>query len=456
MSKNTILLPPTGQPPLTFGRMMLLYMGIALLPFIWSTTQGLENRGIYEMTLTVLNISLFSALLAQYFLAGRIEAVTRVTGIDNGMQLHRKAGEYIALYFFLHPFLIILPRFFLSPQRAKGDVWDTFIAGEASTGVYAWAVMGVWVLMAMYKDKMKISYEAWRISHGLGFIAVALLSTHHAISVGRHGRYDPLFDLMWIVLCALAVGTVLYTYIIRPLNQKKQPFKLVEATKLGASDWSVTIEKDGNFPFNFNAGQFLWINTTGNPYNRSEHPFSIASSPTALPRISFIIRELGDFTSNLGKLKPGQRVYVDGPHGVFTLNGREAQGIALIAGGAGIGPNLGILRQLRDLGENRPVRLIYGNRTMDQMVFQDEITAIEGDLDDFKQSLVLEKSQDGVDAQIGYITKEYLESQFTLEQRSSWIFYVCGPPVMVDAVTDHLRSIGIPEKQILFEQLSFG
>lgn len=456
MTTETTLPLPTRQPPWSFKRFLAVYVVLALIPYIWSATQGLEYRGWYELILTILNISMFAALLAQYPLSGRMNSVTRFTGVDNGMLLHRKAGEFTALYFFLHPFLIMLPRFWIAPQRAPGDVWDSFITGEASTGVYAWLIMGVWVLMAMYRDKLKISYEAWRFSHGLGLVAVAILGTHHAVTVGRHGRYEPWFDVMWIALCTVAVGTVVYTYFVRPFVQQKQPFKVVESKKIGASDWSVTIEKDGDFDFEYDAGQFLWINTSGSAFKRVEHPFSIASSPTTLPKISFIIRELGDFTSNLGALTPGQRVYVDGPHGVFTLNGRRASGIALIAGGAGIGPILGIARQLKDLGDERPIRLVYGNRRYEQMVFQDEIAAIDASLNDFNQTLVLEQAEEGVEARNGYISRDLLEDMFTSSQRDTWLFYVCGPPVMVEAVAQSLRDMGIAEANILFEQLAFS
>jgi predicted ferric reductase len=441
--------------PLTFKRLLITYIMLMLIPYVWSAAQGLEYRGIYVTTVTILNIAMFAALLAQYPLSGRIEKLTRYTSVDHGMKLHRKAGEIIGLFFLLHPVLIVAPRFFEAPQLALTDFWASITTLEVSTGVYAWIIMTVWILSSMYRKKLGLSYEAWKISHGIGLVAVAILGTDHAISVGRHGRDDPYFDAMWVLLCAIAVGIVLYTYFWRPVIQKRRPFNLVEAKKVGSSDWSLTIEKDGDFPFDFDAGQFLWLNTSGNPFNRIEHPFSIASSPTSLPRISFIIRELGDWTSNLGKLKPGQRVFVDGPHGVFTLNGRHASGIALIAGGAGIGPILGILRQLQDLSESRPVRLIYGNRRYDQMVFQDEIGKIAKKLPDFTQTLVLEQADEKVEAETGFISKDLLDDQFSQAQRDNWIFYVCGPPVMVEAVADNLRAIGVPDEQILFEQLAF-
>jgi predicted ferric reductase len=454
-SNNFAALPVLRQPPLTFGRLLLAYFLLAVIPYAWSLTQGLEYRGLYATIITALNIIGFTALLAQYPLSGRIDSVAQFTGIDNGMRLHRRAGEFTALFFFLHPFLILLPRFFIAPQKALGDTWKVFIAPESATGLFAWAIMGVWVLVAMNRKKIGMSYEAWRFSHGLGFVAVAILGTHHAVTVGRHGRYNAMFDLMWIVMCVVAVSVIAYTYFVRPFMLKRRPFKVVNSSKIGESDWELTIEKDGEFDFDFDAGQFLWINTSGNAFNRTEHPFSIASSPTTLPRISFVIRELGDYTSRLGQLRAGQKVYVDGPHGVFTLNGHKADGIGLIAGGAGIGPIMGILRQLNDLEERRPVRLVYGNRSFGQMVYQDEISAIADELPDFRQTLVLEQAEPGVTAEDGRISQDLLERQFDDAARKSWVFYVCGPPVMVEAVVKTLRKMDISEQQVLFEQLAF-
>ena len=66
------------------------------------------------------------------------------------------------------------------------------------------------------------------------------------------------------------------------------------------------------------------------------------------------------------------------------------------------------MRQLVDLNESRPVRMIYGNRRYDQMCVQDEITGYEKTLPDFKQHLVLETEEKGVKAQhIGFIDKDF-------------------------------------------------
>ena len=443
------------QPPWAFKHVLIVYFSIAIVPYLWSVTQGLERRGPYETIVGAISIAGLTALLLQYALSGRLQGVTQYAGIDNGMRIHRKAGELIALFFFLHPFLIVLPRVWIAPQLVVDDLWLVFTSPESQTGVFAWAIMGIWVLSAMFKDKLPISYEAWRVSHGLGLIAVAILATLHAIKVGRHGVYEPWFDVMWIAMCTIAVSTVAYTYFVRPVLQKRRPFKIVSVQKEGASDWGLTIEKDGNFEFDFDGGQFVWINTSGNAFNRKEHPFSIASSPASLPQVSFLIREAGDFTSNLDQLKPGQTVYVDGPHGAFTLADQKAAGVALIAGGCGIAAALGILRQIRDIGDLRPIRLVYGNRIAEQFVHQHEINAISARLPNFKQILALEEPVDGSNHYHGRIDATLLEQTFDAHDRSRWIYYVCGSEDMVKAVVKALRRIGVPENQILYEQLAF-
>ena len=454
-TREEALLPLIRKPPMTLRPILAVYLLLALIPWALSYTQGLEIRNWYTELVSLLTIVGMVLLLAQFVLTGRINAINYATGVDHAMFLHRKAGEILALLFFLHPFLIHLPRFFIAPELALNDLWLMFVDSESRTGLFAWALLCVWVLMSMFRDKLGMKYEMWRYSHALGFVAMIVLATHHAVTVGRHGRYNIWFDLLWVALCAIAVGAVIYTYFIRPAQVAKKPFKVKDCQKVGKDDWYLTVEKDGEFAFNFDAGQFCWLNATESIYNRAEHPFSIASSPAALPSVSFLVRDLGDFTSKLGeRLEPGRRVYLDGPHGVFTLTARKARGIGLIAGGAGIGPILGILRQLRDIKDSRPIRLIYGNRTMDQMVFQDEIKALEAELE-FDQTLVLLDPPPEFDGYKGVIDLEILDKTFTAEDRDAWDYFVCGPPVMVDAVAATLKDIGIPEKRILFERLGY-
>ena len=320
-------LPVVKRSPMSYKTLLVIYLAMVLLPWVLSYFEGLAVRGWYEELVSFLSIIGLSMMLFQFALNARVDSLAGRAGIDNTMRVHTKFGEYLGYLILLHPFLIVLPRFIIAPSFALDDVWDLFIQPETSTGMYAWSLMLVWVLMSVFKEKTGLSYEAWRYAHSAGFIAIIILATHHAVTVGRHGRYNAWFDVMWIFLCIIAVALVLYIYFIRPLAIAKKPFKVVDCHKGSANDWYLTIAKDGDFNFDFDAGQFTWLSTSKSVFSRSEHPFSIASSPSALPQISYVIRELGDYTSQLGKLKPGQHIWLDGPHGVFTLNARNAKGI---------------------------------------------------------------------------------------------------------------------------------
>jgi predicted ferric reductase len=453
--RNPEAVPAIKHSPMSFYSLLTLYMILILVPWMLSYIEGLAVRGWYEELVTLMSIVGLAMMLCQFtLLNGRVDSINSRIGVDNSMRVHNKSGEYLAILFFLHPFLILLPRFFVAPSLAIDDLWLMFTSPESATGFYAWSLLIVLALMAIKKNKIGLSYEAWRYMHSIGFVAVIILATHHAVTVGRHGRYNAWFDLLWIVFCVIAVGVVLYIYFVKPRRIARQPFSVVDCQKGSSDDWVLTIEKEGDFNFDFDAGQFVWINTSNSVYKRNEHPFSIASSADSLPRLSFVIRNLGDYTKQLGKLKPGHRVWVDGPHGVFTLNARSAESVVLIAGGAGIGPIIGLLRELQAKQDPRPIQLVYGNRNIDQMMFQDELDKMCESLN-FSYKLVLNDPPENFSGHVGFIDKVLLGEVVNSVGSVNSDYYVCGPEPMVKAVENSLEQLDIPRQRILYEQLGF-
>src|SRR5690606_40162353 len=101
------------------------------------------------------------------------------------------------------------------------------------------------------------------------------------------------------------------------------------------------LRRVGHGGFLFGPGQSAWLATGRHPVWSAQHPISIASSAEPAPdgALEFGIKALGDWSGEVvPALGPGARVWVDGPFGAFTPEGRPAQGYVLIAGGIGISP----------------------------------------------------------------------------------------------------------------------
>ncbi|MCW3836206.1 ferric reductase-like transmembrane domain-containing protein [Sphingomonas canadensis] len=436
---------------------LILYCVAILIPAILSLSIAYQWNHVFASIVSVLNIVFMAMMLSQFALSSRGRWLYRLMGIDHAMSLHRRIGEWIAIFFFLHPFLIVLPRLWFAPELVWSDLWLSFTQTSVATGVYAWMILIVWTLVSIAKAKAGLSFEAWRYSHTIGFGVVAVLGVLHAIDVGRHGQLQPLFNWIWIAGGTAAVLAALWGLTGRARAMDARTFRLVEVRKASASDWELVLENDLRLPFAFEAGQFAWIGATRSALLRDEHPFSIASAPSELPVLRFVIRELGDFTRQLSRLKPGSRIRVDGPYGDFSLAGRSARGVLLIAGGAGIAPMLGLLRDLAPDQARLPIRLLYGNRTASQLVAQDELRALEARLPDFRQVIALEQTDAAVGAHHhGRMDPDFLKAHLPPhEEIAGCLIFVCGPPVMVEHVVAHLIRLGVPKRVIVYEEFGF-
>ena len=434
---------------------LLAYTLVICIPFLATYALDMQDKTFYAAFISMFNTLAMMVFYIQFPLAGRLKHIALFANIDWGMAQHKKMGKWLGIIFFMHPFLFIAPRFLVSIEDGLHSLRDIVTAPQMLTGIIAWVGLMVWVLMAVFKNRLTIAYEKWRFMHMLGFVTIVILATTHITSVGSHGQFAHWFNWLWWGLCALSVGVVLYNYFVKPLMLKAQPFKLIEVKPVSSSDWQLTIEKPANSNFDFEPGQFVWLNTSASG-GVKDHPFSIASARSSLPQLSFVIRNLGDYTSKLNDLQVSQKVYVDGPYGSLSLgDAKRAQAIVLLAGGAGIGPLLSLIRGLADVKDTRPIRLIYANNHVDQMVLQDEIHALEASMPDFKQQLVCMETNHQEGLYQGVIDQTVMTQVLGDSAIHDWTVFLCGPKPMIAAVKESLKTLNVPNKNIHYEQLSF-
>jgi predicted ferric reductase len=430
--------------------LILLYICLGLLPLGLAWAQGLPPRSPIDELASGLGLVALAMILLEFLQLGRFQIITARVGSDVVMSVHQLLARVALGAALLHPFLYSAP-------MKEAPVWDTTrqTAIEASwpalwPGIAAWLILGALVASGIGRDALGIRYQTWRALHGLGAVLVAGGGTLHALRAGRYSA-DPALSTLWLALLALAVGALLWVYVISPLKQLRHPFRVSSVTPAARRTWRLRLAPDSPRRFDYDAGQFVWL-TIGHPvWSLNDNPFSIASAPAQGDELEFIIKELGDSTSRLGAQPPGTRVWVDGPHGHLTLEGHEdAAGVALIAGGVGIAPLLGLLRELAATNDPRPTALLYGNRTADQIVAGDELDHLAETHGTQLVHVLSEPPKDWTGA-TGRIDAALLRAHFGTAAHHDWLYVLCGPPAMIKAIESTLINMGVPASNILSE-----
>jgi len=428
--------------------LIVAYLAVVALPLILSWIVGGPPRAFHQELASGLGILAFSMILAEFVLSGRFKSISNGVGMDVTMRFHQVMARMALVFALLHPFLYQgTPAGGPRPWDPTRQLTVTTDFSSLSTGIVAFLLLPSLVFLAIERTNLDHKYETWRLIHGVGALLIALLLLHHTVYAGRYGS-QPLMTWLWVAMTGLAVGSLLYVYLIVPLLETGRGWRVTSVTRLTPKQWELTVSPDGHSGFEYKAGQFVWLNVGHSSFSMKENPFSISSAPAARPEVSFMIKELGDFTRTIGQIRPGTRAYLDGPYGSLFVDDRDEPGVALIAGGVGLAPLLGILRQMRLTGDPRKVKLIYGNRTIDQIAYREELDAED-------VSYVLSEPPENWRGDAGFIDGALMDRVFSSDEITDWVFVMCGPAIMLDIVEEHLLNKGTPSHRVLSERFDY-
>jgi ferredoxin-NADP reductase len=147
-------------------------------------------------------------------------------------------------------------------------------------------------------------------------------------------------------------------------------------------------------------------------------------------------------------------VYVDGPHGVFSMDQDEGPGFGFIAGGVGVTGLLSMLRTMADREDVRPAVLVYANRDWEGVAFREELERLEGQLN-LTVVHVLEKPPASWSGETGYVTADLLRRHLPRGYRR-FQFFICGPEPMMNAAETALVELGVPSERVHTERFDMG
>src|SRR2546421_10470402 len=165
--------------------------------------------------------------------------------------------------------------------------------------------------------------------------------------------------------------------------------RIVSSRALTPSTRAIESEKPAGFTFRPTQFTFLQLQTEE---GMDARPMSLATSPTR-PHLEYAVR-LSDspYKRAFPALRPGDEVRVFGPIGDFVLH--ETRPAVLVAGGVGITPLKGMAEYAADKALPIPIRLVYSNRSEDEIVYRRELDSLEKQNANFRVRYTLTRTVD--------------------------------------------------------------
>jgi len=428
---------------------VVAYAVVVLTPLFVVLIGPVErDRGFWIEFGVALGFIGLAMLGLQSVLTARFGGFSASLGQDALLQFHRQAGIVAFVLVLAHPVVLLAAN---SSYWAYLDLRDNFL--RAAFLIIVLVALPVIIVSSLWRDRLRIPYEWWRLGHGALAVLIVLIGLVHITRV-RHYLESGWKQALWIGIGAAAIGCVLYVRVVTPLRQRRDPYVVTSVEPLAERTWSITLEPEEGQPPSFAAGQFHFVTIDRSPFSLEQHPFSVASTAADPSRIEFAVKELGDFTSTIGEVRVGSRAFVQGPHGSLQLPDDGARGVVLVAGGIGITPVLSILRTLRDRCDERPVVLVYANRTIGEAAYRDELRRLADGLDLTVVEVIDEPPPDWHGEQ-GPIDRPMLERVLPADP-AQWHHVICGPSAMMELVERTIEDLGVPLDRIESERFDIG
>ncbi len=181
--------------------------------------------------------------------------------------------------------------------------------------------------------------------------------------------------------------------------------------------------------------------------------FTLSSSPTEdYLSITVRMRAESGYKMTLDSLPLGAKIDFRGPNGDFVLDEKDTRTQVMIAGGIGITPYRSIIKDVSDRDLSNSIHLIYANSRVEEITFKTELDEISKSNPNIKVTYFVsepEPNWQGEKGRIGAPSLSLLTTHYSLP-----IFWLCGPPVMVQALEEVLESLKIPQERIKVEKFS--
>ena len=434
---------------------LLLAAAAGALPVLlvwWQDTPPGSLRGGGDYLLAAGRLA---GLLAAYLLLVLVVLMARIPwletriGSDAAARCHRALGEYTVALACAHAALVTTGYAWQTgtdPLREGVTVLVDFT--DVWLSAIALALLVLVGVVSARAVRRRVSYEAWYHVHLLVYPAVGLAFAHE-FAVGADFSASARNRLLWSAAHAAAAAAVLLFRIALPLRRSlRHSLRVSGVVREGPGVVSVHLTGRDLAALDVRPGQFLRWRFLARGHWWQSHPYSLSAAPRP-DGLRITVKGLGDGSASLARLRPGTRVWFEGPYGAFTARRGSRAGarpVLLIAAGAGITPIRALYETLPGGGD---AVLLYRASTRADLVLYRELEEIAARRGFGLHPLVGPRGTVRDDPLRG---AELLRLVPDAAERE---VFLCGPVGVTDAVSARLRRAGVPRHRIHVEAFAF-
>ena len=477
---KTQLLPAPQAPP-SFGqsgsfvrqhrRRMLrsdvlttaAWASVAAAVALWLADGGAAGFGTVAGAVTALGIvsglAGMDLVLLMLLLSARLPVIDMTVGHDRALDFHRKLGKP-SLYLLLAHGILIAVGYGLAEgldpvSEAVAlwvqvpDMWLAFVSLVLFLAV---------VVTSLAAVRRRFPYEFWYGVHLLTYAAV-LTSLPHQFSVGLFAEWT-WQRWYWLSIC-VATGAALVCYrLVRPVIVTLR-HQLTVSRVISLAPGVVSIEMSG-FKLDTLAGAggrfFIWRFLARDQWWHP-HPFSLSSEPLHLDAsgngvLRITVRNLGRGSAALAALRPGTRVAIEGPYGIFSSAGRSRDHVVMVGAGIGITP----LRALLESTAFRPGKatVILRGHSQQELYLANEILELCRLRGATLFHVTGPRSTSNPNA---WLPDREAHSGLRLQDYAPGLtaadVYICGPSAWARNVMTDARTSGVHNEQLHYERFDW-
>jgi predicted ferric reductase len=454
-------------PPRFLGVALLMVLALAPVA-LWAGMAPLGPRfGSLTVSLQSIAVGLGVAGTASFalnlFLGGRLWFVEGLFGgLDRMYRVHQINGRIAYLLLLSHAVLMVASSATTSVSAAlhlflpSGD-WSVFL------GPVALVAMTITIGLTLF-GSLEHELFVW-VQRSFG--AIFVIAVFHFLRVPATSAASQPLKIYLLALTAIGVSAWIYRSVFGDVLVRRHDYVVTDVRSVADRVTEITMAPVAA-PLDFLPGQFVYVTFRSAGISRGLHPVTLApgeqsttlrvrpgdvanqfhpfsiTSPPGATDLKVAVKAVGDYTTAMRQLAPGDAARIEGPYGGFSYREIANPRQIWIAGGIGVTPFLSMSKDL-EVTSAYDVVLYYCTKSLEAAIFLADLEAVADRLPAFRVISFQEDIH-------GLITAAEIEKNHGVSGRD---ILICGPPTMIASLTQQFITSGLQQQQIHSEKFGF-